>query len=164
MTTLEKNPEYSLRRVVDWTKPVFCLEETAQKYGGQTDKNPRWNGDLVELLTTLIADMSQPQSERDRAAEVLKYCLEREKEFREHPTVKALPNESEADALVKMLVDGVALAEPLWEWPAKWVIEEPSDKNKLKHRQVVRKEESAEPAASPGAPPAAAHVAPPKPT
>ena len=137
MSTLEKNTEYSLRRVVDWTKPVFCYEETAQKYGGQTDKNPRWKGDIVALLTTLIADPSQPAAERESAAEVLKYYLERVEEFREHPTVKALPTQAEADTLVKMLVAGIAY--PLWEWPENWVIEEPSEKNQLKHRRVVRR-------------------------
>lgn len=139
MATSETNPEYSIR-------------------------NPRWKGDLIPLLTTLIADMSQPVAERERAAEVLKYCLERAEEFREHPTVKALPREEDRDTLVKMFVGGVALAEPLWERPENWVIEEPSEKNQLKHRQVVRREESAEPAAQVVLPAAPPSVEPPKPT
>ena len=46
------------------------------KYTESGDRNPEW-GTTVEMLTPLLSDPDQPEAEKARAAEVLKWAAER---------------------------------------------------------------------------------------
>ena len=128
------------------------------RYTPAGEDNPDWKfpKTVIDLWTAVIADVTQPVSERDRAARCLKLYLAKIEEAEERINRddekygRDYSGRAEANHTVAQMLAGATYISSLWESPDDYTIEIIKGKDGVERTEVVRVKEVEAPEATPG--------------
>ena len=128
------------------------------RYTPAGEDNPDWKfpKTVIDLWTAVIADVTQPVSERDRAARCLKLYLAKVEEAEERINRddekygRDYSGRAEANHTVAQMLAGATYISSLWESPDDYTIEIIKGKDGVERTEVVRVKEVEAPEPTPG--------------